>query len=84
MTLPSEEMPNYCDMQGGDMLKALGDNGQLWAQAFIQIIDRIGRDKIDEGFMIGWFANVIEHSNAVRRWAREAASALADAPGEGT
>jgi hypothetical protein len=63
---------DYIAMTSADMLTALGDDGQKWAKAFIQIIDKIGRDKIDEGFMIGWFANAIEHSNAVRRWRREA------------
>jgi len=53
-------------------LNRLGDNAQLWAQEFVRTIDKIGRDKIDEGLMISWFANAIGHSNDVRRWRQEA------------
>lgn len=34
-------------------------DGQKWAQEFMRLFgDR--RDEIDEGLMIGWFANAIE------------------------
>jgi hypothetical protein len=75
------EVPNYAAMSDGDVLQALGDNGQKWAQAFMQTIGRIGRDKIDEGLMVVWFANAIEHSNDVRRWQREAAAKQAAGSG---
>ena len=61
---------DYRGLESGDLLKALGDDAQRWAQAFMQIIVEPGKE-IDEALMIAWFANAIEHSNDVRRWARE-------------
>lgn len=38
-------------------------DGQIWAQEFMRLFgDR--RDEIDEGLMIGWFANAIETGRA--------------------
>ena len=41
----------------------LGDNGAKWAAAFCQRFPDCG---VDEGTMLGWFANAIEVSNDVR------------------
>ncbi len=60
--------PNYAEMQAGDMLMAVADDGAKWAEAFCQI-----NPGSDWGLMLGWFCNAIEHSNDVRRWARERA-----------
>ena len=63
----AETMPNFVDMDAPTLLETCKDSGQMWARAFIQIIDKIGRDKIDESLMIGWFANAIESSHDFRR-----------------
>ncbi len=34
-------------------------DAQVWADAFMRVIDNIGRDRIDDGLMIGWFANAL-------------------------
>ena len=61
---------DYTKLSGPELLQALGDNAQLWAKAFLQITE--GKE-IDEGLMIGWFANAIEHSTAVRKGKRRGA-----------
>lgn len=58
-------IPDYGAMSDPDLLSALGDDGSLWAAAFCQIAKKHGHD-IDEGWMIGWFANAIEGSWAKR------------------
>lgn len=42
----------------GDLLARLGTDGQKWAQEFLAKFP--DPSKIDEGLMIGWFANAIE------------------------
>ena len=75
--------PDYLAMSAGAMLQAVGDDASKWATAFCQIAAKLGVTQkgapIDEAWMIGWFANAIEHSSAVRRWAREKAE-LAERP----
>ncbi len=62
----------YREMQNGDMLQAVGDDASKWAAAFMEILgDRLAA--IDEGLMIGWFANAIEHSCDVRERRNEQA-----------
>lgn len=51
----SEEQP-------ADMLARLGSVGFLWAQEFNKTAVRLGYSEMDEGWLIGWFANAIEHS----------------------
>ena len=50
---------DYTRLNAPELLQELGDNAQKWAQAFIQIVVEQGKT-IDEGLMIGWFANAIE------------------------
>lgn len=57
---------DYTAMDGPTMLAACGDNGAKWANAFCQTAKKLGHGDIDEGWMIGWFANAIEQSRAVR------------------
>ncbi len=57
--------PDYTAMQPGHMLDALRDDASLWAKAFCQHARNLGQE-IDEGWMIGWFANAIETSWAHR------------------
>lgn len=54
-------IPNYMAMSDPDLLGACGDDASVWAAAFCQIAKKNGLD-IDEGWMIGWFANAIETS----------------------
>ena len=53
-------------------LDRVGDDAKKWAQDFRSTAIRLGYSDMDEGWLIGWFANAIEHSNDVRRWRREA------------
>lgn len=48
-----------------ELLEALGDNAERWAAAFCSVAKQHGY-VIDEWWMIGWFANAIEHSHEVR------------------
>ena len=66
-----ETTPDYTKMQAGDLLQAVGDDAAKWAAAFVQHATKLGHSGIDERWMIGWFANAIEHSSDVRRWRRE-------------
>jgi hypothetical protein len=70
--------PDYCAMSSGDLLNYMEDDARKWASAFCQIAAKLGHPGIDEGWMLGWFANAIGHSNNVRRWRREAIEACWD------
>jgi hypothetical protein len=56
------EMTKYSEMSPGDMLQAVGDDAQKWADAFCEI-----NPDADRETMVGWFANAIENSSDVRR-----------------
>lgn len=55
-------MTKYTSMSAGDMLQAMGDDAQKWAEAFREQYPGVPQD-----VMFGWFANAIEHSSDVRR-----------------
>ncbi len=74
--------PDYAAMDGPTLLNALSDDAAKWAAAFCQIAAKLGHPNIDEGWMISWFANAIEHSSDVRRWRRIADQAIAQVKGE--
>ena len=59
-------MTDYTKMTASEMLQDVGDDAQKWAAAFCQTAEKLGHHGIDEGWMIGWFANAIEQSTAVR------------------
>lgn len=59
------EHPDYTAMNDVEMIAALRDDATKWAAAFCQHAERIGH-VIDEGWMIGWFANAIECSHDLR------------------
>jgi hypothetical protein len=61
-----EHTPNYTEMDSVQMVDALGADAVKWAQAFNQTAVKLGYSKMDEGWLIGWFANAIEHSWDVR------------------
>lgn len=60
------DTPDYTAMSSSDMLSAVGDDASKWAAAFVQTAEKLGHNGIDEGWMIGWFANAIEQSVAIR------------------
>jgi hypothetical protein len=60
------ERIDYTAMDGPQMLAALRDDASKWAAAFCQHAEKLGHSGIDEGWMISWFANAIEHSSDVR------------------
>ncbi|CAO3358701.1 Lar family restriction alleviation protein [Azospirillum palustre] len=66
---------DYTSMTAPEMLSACRDDAAKWAAAFCQTAAKLGVAQnggaLDEGWMIGWFANAIEQSHAVRRWAQE-------------
>ena len=64
--LPNEVC--YADMDSSTLLEALADDAAKWASAFNQHARKIGYQGMDEGWLISWFANAIEHSADVRRW----------------
>ncbi len=53
-------------MTDGELLDYMGDDARKWAAEFCKIARDHGHN-IDEGWMIGWFANAIEHSTLVRQ-----------------
>lgn len=67
----TREELDFTTMSGVDLLDYCRDDASKWAEAFCQIKQRQGwsADDIDEGLMVGWFANAIEHSSDVRRLA---------------
>lgn len=55
---PIDEVP-VRNLSDGALLRVLGDDAGRWASAFMRIVVKPGV-AIDEGLMIGWFANAIE------------------------
>lgn len=51
----SVELLNYCR-----------DDAAKWAAEFRKTAIKLGYSDMDEGWLIGWFANAIEHSHDVR------------------
>jgi len=64
-TMSDPELLNYC-----------GADAHKWAEAFCRIkeMQGWGATDIDEGLMIGWFANAIEHASHVRGLAQRPAT----------
>jgi hypothetical protein len=59
---------DFYELSGPDLLAYCGVDASKWAEAFCKIKEAQGwaAADIDEGLMIGWFANAIEHSAQVR------------------
>lgn len=60
--------PDYTKMDGPMLLQHLRDDAMQWAVAFNQHAVKLGYSNMDEGWLVGWFANAIEHSSDVRAW----------------
>jgi len=54
------------ERDGAQIITECRDDASKWATAFCEVIDGIGRDKIDPDLMLGWFANAIETACDVR------------------
>jgi hypothetical protein len=67
---------DYASMDGPALHEACGDNAANWAAAFNQHAIKLGYSKMDEGWLVGWFANAIERAHDVRTGA--GASVLPD------
>lgn len=67
MTVEKSPEPDYTVMMDRELLNALGDDASKWAIAFRQTALKLGYSDMDEGWLVGWFANAIEHSDDVRR-----------------
>jgi hypothetical protein len=65
---------DFYDMSGPDLLAYCGEDASKWAEAFCKIkeVQGWGATDIDEGLMVGWFANAIEYSWHVRTHAAPA------------
>ena len=50
-----------------EMLALMGTNGAAWAIEFQKIATKLGYSAMDEGWLIGWFANAIEAGRAAGR-----------------
>lgn len=51
----------------GQMLARLGTNGAKWGAEFNAVAQRLGYIEMDEGWLIGWFANAIEQGRTAGR-----------------
>lgn len=58
--------PDYLALKDGEIIEQCRDDASKWAAAFCQHAKHLGVGEIDEGWMIGWFANAIERSWQVR------------------
>lgn len=62
----------------GAMLSRVRDDAGAWAAEFRQTAIRLGYSDMDEGWLIGWFANAIENTEVVRRGQWEARAKAAE------
>jgi hypothetical protein len=56
---------DFTKLDGPDLLNACGADAAKWAAAFNQHAVKLGYPEMDEGWLIGWFANAIMHSHDV-------------------
>ena len=62
----------------GKLLQRLGADAALWAAEFHKTAINLGYSDMDEGWLIGWFANAIENTRAVDRAALTSAAEVGD------
>lgn len=63
---------------GGEFLARLGMDAAKWAAEFRMTAVRLGYSDMDEGWLIGWFANAIESTRSYEVAALIAATARAE------
>lgn len=54
-----------------DLLKYCGSDASRWAEQFNAHAVRLGHAPMDQGWLVGWFANAIMRSLDEDRWRRE-------------
>lgn len=59
---------DYTGLDGPAFLEALGTDAAKWAAAFRQIAIKLGYSDMDEGWLIGWFANAIMRQYDELQW----------------
>ena len=52
--------------EASDLYAYCRDDASKWAEQFNLVAVRLGYPEMDEGWLIGWFANAIEHSHDLR------------------
>lgn len=60
-------------MTDGELLDYCGDDGQRWAQQFVETVRQNPAIPLDVGTMTGWFANAIEAAQTARERRRREA-----------
>lgn len=50
---------DYTALEGPELLQAVGTDAAKWAAAFKQTATKLGYSDMDEGWLIGWFANAM-------------------------
>ena len=64
-------MDDYTAMNEPELVTACGADASKWAAAFRQTAVNLGYSDMDEGWLIGWFANAIETADVVRSYRRD-------------
>ncbi len=54
------------DTSGFEIIKECGDDASKWAKRFRETAIKLGYSDMDEGWLIGWFANAIEAAHDKR------------------
>ena len=62
--LTPRDATDYTTLDGWELIRLLKDDAAKWAAAFRQHAIKLGYSDMDEGWLIGWFANAIEVSNS--------------------
>lgn len=57
---------------GSQFLERLGEDASKWAAEFRKTAISLGYSDMDEGWLLSWFANAIEHSSLLHRLLDEA------------
>jgi hypothetical protein len=68
----------------GEMLQRLGADGAQWAEEFNKTAVTLGYPEMDEGWLIGWFANAIENTCVTRKCRIPDWRSMETAPKDGT
>jgi hypothetical protein len=63
-----KDMPDFTKITNGqELLETLGDESMKWAAAICQLYEKRFDTKLNLMYIQGWIANVIEHSEKVRK-----------------
>lgn len=62
--LPDETQ--FTAMSAHQILETCGADASKWAAAFCQHARKLGYSPMDQGWVLGWFANAIEKSTDLR------------------